>query len=118
MPEFSFLQSLNKMIYKLCSYFDCSCKRVSILNKTQEEFLTEDLRQNQNILKLIRPFDVRWLSYSPAIERIIELYPSIISALQDIYTESKDDEANELFNRLIKFDQIALYHSRYIESNL
>ena len=50
---------------------------------------------------------MRWLSYYPALVRILEIYPSVITSLQDIAQEEDDCEARTLFDILIKFSKIA-----------
>ncbi len=46
--------------------------------------------KDTDVLCLITPFDIRWLSHFKSIKRILELYPAIIAAMEEIYTETKN----------------------------
>ena len=107
MEQSQYLRETNKLIYNLCSFFNQSCKRLVILTKAQEEYLSEAENPSFNKpMGLITPLDIRWLSFYPAYVRILELYPTIVIALQDIMSESKDEFANNLVLKLLNLEQI------------
>jgi len=61
--------------------------------------------------KLLRPFDVRWFSNFSAIERVIELYPAIIEALQVLNGSDKCITTEMLDQQLKKAWNLMLLHS-------
>ena len=59
-------------------------------------------------LRLVKPLDVRWLSNFDAIEKIIELYESVI--ISEIIAEDNDATAIGLNQCITNFRVIALLH--------
>jgi len=58
---------------------------------------------------MILPLEVRWISLYPTIHRILELYPQIEGALNEIYHENNDLEAKIYAEQLHQFEKIALF---------
>jgi hypothetical protein len=61
-------------------------------------------------LRLVKPIDVRWLSNSDVIEKILELYESIINTFTEIISEDNDATAIGLNESLTQFGIVALLH--------
>ncbi|KAL4465549.1 hypothetical protein ABPG72_013998 [Tetrahymena utriculariae] len=86
--EYEEIQEPNKIIFKLSKQFNS--KKLSsfqILKKKQEEELKLEEHLDTNYIykeikaqKLKQPFDVRWLSYYPCIEKIFEMFRPLINA--------------------------------------
>jgi len=98
-----YLSNFNNTIHSLCKYFRKSCKKTQILEEEEESIL-------ENHLKLIRPLDIRWLSVYIAIEKIFEIYPALISALEIIIEDNACLVAEGLLTRLKSFHFVSLLH--------
>ena len=72
------------MVYHICSIFTTH-KRIALL-KLNLLFLWEDCPT----FNMLRPFDIRWCSFHPAIYRMIELIHPVISTLTKIYEDDKN----------------------------
>ena len=59
---------MNHMVYKLCSFFHTK-NRLDLLNLNYMNLL--GIGEEVHILSLIRPFDVRWISYHPSMVRLL-----------------------------------------------
>jgi hypothetical protein len=94
------LELLNKFIYNLCTFFQKSNKRQFILYENEDDY------ELQKYLKLLKPFDIRWLSLKASIERIIKLDGPICKSLEEIYNSNKisNQLALELCTELRKFE--------------
>ena len=90
------LQYLNDLVYKVGSYFTASSKRNIVLITFEEELL------ESAPVKMIRPFDIRWLSHLPAIERVLSLYPALIAALNTLIQTDKDFLSTVMKEELMK----------------
>ena len=101
LEQFTELKLLNSTIYSLCKLFKKSTAKIQIL----EEY---ELQELKTVKKLIRPINIRWFSMYRAICRVIELFPSIISALSDIKNENVIAEG--LYVHLKSFKFISLIH--------
>jgi len=95
------IDDLVKFLYTLCRYFRGSAKRVELLSEKEE--ITEE----GDDLKLVVPFEVRWLSIFPAIERVLQLFTSCYEALKELSNNEK--AAKDLFEKLQKFETIATF---------
>ena len=84
--EFPYLHVLNKLIYNVCSFLNGSEKRVQILKETEVDDLNLGLR-------IIKPLDVRWLSNLDAMERLLDLYESVINTFTEVIAKDKDSYA-------------------------
>ena len=70
------------MVYKLCHFFNTKNK-LDKLNINIHELL--DVEDDQRVLQLIEPLDVRFCSYEPAIKRLCTLLAPVLETLTEIY---------------------------------
>ena len=61
-------------------------------------------------LMLIKPITIRWLSKFNAINRILEMYPAIVRALEEIQLIDGDPYALGLVTSMTKFKFVGLLH--------
>ena len=101
--EIAYLKEINKLVYQTCKFLNSSAKRIQILRDNELNDLNPQLR-------LIKPLDVRWLSNLDAIDKIIELYESIINTFTEIISDDNDATAIGLNQSLTNFSTVALLH--------
>ena len=68
-----------------------SCKRLGLLKENEIEYLGFSLN-------IIKPLDVRFLSYFPVFSRILQIFNPVITTLQDCLKNEKDSYCESLFN--------------------
>ena len=98
------LNNYNSSLHSLCKYFSKSSKRNKILMEEEEE------EKLESQLKLLKPIDVRWLSIYTVIERIHQLYPALISALEVINENEDCVIAEGLLSRMKSVHFVSLLH--------
>lgn len=67
---------------------------------------------------MIKPLDIRWISYYPAIKRIIDILNPIFDTLNDILAEEKNSITIKSINESIKTVNFILkigYYSDMLE---
>ncbi|KAL4481395.1 hypothetical protein ABPG72_010548 [Tetrahymena utriculariae] len=102
--QFPFLQQVKNDVFKICSFFSSKkSNNFTILKSKQEKEYLE--LKNQQYLEykntfrskqLVKTLDIRWLSYLPSINRILEFFNSIIQSLEEIGSA----ECNQLLDKL------------------
>ncbi|KAL4496942.1 hypothetical protein ABPG72_002098 [Tetrahymena utriculariae] len=100
-PQYSILQDYYKLIKKICSLFNNKkSNNQNVFLSVQEQIILENnIEQNQTSnSKLIKPLDVRWISYLPAIERLIQQYQPISISLKKLNTVKSNSYYNQITN--------------------
>ena len=83
LDRFPCVKNLQSFKYELVKFFLNSPKRINLLDEIQDDILGE-------VLSLIRPIIIRWVSMYGAIKRIIELWNPIYKLkIQDIFYKLK-----------------------------
>jgi hypothetical protein len=57
-------------------------------------------------LHLIKPKDIRWISYFPAIKRLLLTYTVIVKTLKDILNEKRDFDLKNLIEYLTNLENL------------
>ena len=95
--EYRCLQEADGIAVGLSAFFKESSLRTAILENTQTVL-------NLKKLKLISPASTRWLSHLQCSERLIEVLPSVLAALNGIYTDREDVKALGFMLAIIRPD--------------
>jgi len=67
----------------------------------------EEITQEGKGLKLIVPFEVKWLFYFMALDRVIQLFTNVYDSLKSMKDE--DGIANKLFSVYQKFETVPIF---------
>ena len=100
--KYQCLQEADSIAVGLSAFFNDSSLRTAILENTQKVM-------SLNVLKLVSPASTRWLSHLQCSERLIDVLPSVLPALNSIYTridDKKDMKALGFMLAIIKPDFI------------
>ena len=93
-----------KFLYLLCKFFNSTSKKVQLLLDNEILEGDEDCETN---LKLIVPFEVRWLSSYAAIERMRKLFVPVYHAFESLQKEKDELIGKALFVKFQSFETIS-----------
>ena len=91
------LQEADSIAVGLSAFFKDSSLRSAILQNTQNIL-------KQKVLKLISPASTRWLSHLDCSVRLLQVLPSVLPALNSIYTDRDDIKALGFLLAIIRPD--------------
>ena len=91
------LKEADGVAVGLSAFFKESPLRSAVLENTQRVL-------NQKVLKLISPAATRWLSHLQCSERLLVVLPSVLPALNSIYTDRDDMKALGFMLAIIRPD--------------
>ena len=95
--QYECLKETDDVAVGLASYFKDSSLRTAILENAQKIL-------GHKVLKLFSPSPTRWLSHKDCYPRLLEILPSVLVALNSIYTDKKDMKALGFMLSLTKSD--------------
>ncbi|KAL4469182.1 hypothetical protein ABPG72_008922 [Tetrahymena utriculariae] len=111
--NFELLKTNNKTIYKICKVFKSNKQRkLKLLNKQQEqnqglidnsdgESDSNIEAENQQVINISQPLDIRWISYLPSAEQIIKYYDQIYQEISKIKKQNILNFYQKLANQIL-----------------
>ena len=91
------IKEADSVAVGLAAFFKESPLRTAVLENTQKVL-------NQKVLKLISPASTRWLTHLQCSQRLLEVLPSVLPALNSIYTDRDDMKALGFMLAIIRPD--------------
>ena len=86
-------EKFEKLIRDVYSYFSCSSKRTKAFGDFQDFFNTKQH-------KLLKLYDIRWLSLGSCVERLLEQWEALKLYFQDESLTVKNETAKTIFKEL------------------